>query len=145
MSKSETPKATVTKLEQGGYDVQFPEGGRVILNADDAKTQDEALKLATRELDRRSYVIGDTAETPRGKSTAGKAKNSEQKQSEKQAKAEQKEADKAAADAAKASEDRAKELQKEQERADRQAEKDAQQAADDTQAQNENQPEAEAK
>lgn len=43
-------KANVTKLDNGGYDVEFEGGGRVILNADEADSKQAAEKVARERL-----------------------------------------------------------------------------------------------
>lgn len=43
-------KSTVTKLDNGGYDVEFEGGGRVILNEDEASNKQEAEKVAKQRL-----------------------------------------------------------------------------------------------
>lgn len=55
-------KANVTKLDNGGYDVEYEGGGRVILNADEASSKDEAEKVASERL-QAGMRVGNTAET----------------------------------------------------------------------------------
>jgi hypothetical protein len=46
MADSANPQATVTRLENGGYDVEFEGGGRVILEKGEAKSKAEAEQVA---------------------------------------------------------------------------------------------------
>lgn len=43
-------KANVTKLDNGGFDVEFEGGGRVILSADEASNKQDAEKVARQRL-----------------------------------------------------------------------------------------------
>lgn len=57
-------KANVTKLDNGGYDVEFEGGGRVILNEDEASNKQEAEKVARERFEQAS------SETPRAEEPA---------------------------------------------------------------------------
>lgn len=63
-------KSTVNKLENGGFDVEFEGGGRVILNEGEASSVAEAKKLASDRLQGKDRVGDDdstesTADTAR--------------------------------------------------------------------------------
>lgn len=57
-------KSNVTKLDDGGYDVEFEGGGRVILSADDASTKQEAVKVAKERLEQSGRVVGVDGDDP---------------------------------------------------------------------------------
>lgn len=53
-------KANVTKLDNGGYDVELEGGGRVILNADEASNKTDAEKVARERLEASGRVAADS-------------------------------------------------------------------------------------
>lgn len=56
---------TVTKLDDGGFDVEFPDGGgRVILGADEASNQKDAVKAARERLTAAGRVLEDEGDVP---------------------------------------------------------------------------------
>lgn len=57
-------KSNVTKLDDGGYDVEFEGGGRVILSADDASNQKDAVKVATERLQQSGRAVGVDGDDP---------------------------------------------------------------------------------
>lgn len=74
-------KSTVTKLDNGGMDVQFEGGGRVILNANEAKTEAEARTVASERLQLGGRVGDDdstpsTADTPKASAKRTRSKSS---------------------------------------------------------------------